>query len=235
MDQETGRPSDIMDLLENDLTETDGTQILAEIEEEVDDDNNSGQTEVPAEGVVPAARPRPTTITRDELLQLISQTGFRRIFYSPRGTRGRGEDDDNDEDDDSYHPGSRSRAQARRPHVPFPKIPSEEGRALMASGTFGTNERLESTILPRKKLSRKILERELGSGSFGRQRNINRLAFQDMIPASSADSIIHYDSRCYSGQFSDDGNFFFSCSQDFRVRMYDTSNPYKWRYYKSVS
>ena len=55
-----------------------------------------------------------------------------------------------------------------------------------------------------------------------------------MIPSSTADTIIHYDSRCYSGQFSDDGNFFFSCAQDFKVRMYDTSNPYSWKYYKTV-
>ena len=55
-----------------------------------------------------------------------------------------------------------------------------------------------------------------------------------MIPSSNADTIIHYNSRCYSGQFSEDGNFFFSCAQDFKVRMYDTSNPYNWRYYKTV-
>jgi len=55
-----------------------------------------------------------------------------------------------------------------------------------------------------------------------------------MIPSSNADTIIHYNSRCYSGQFSDDGNFFFSCAQDFKVRMYDTSNPYHWKYYKTV-
>jgi WD repeat-containing protein 23 len=46
--------------------------------------------------------------------------------------------------------------------------------------------------------------------------------------------IIHYDMPVYSGQFSDDGNFFFACVKDFKVRMYDTSNPYKWRYYKTV-
>lgn len=57
---------------------------------------------------------------------------------------------------------------------------------------------------------------------------------QDMIPGTTADKIIHYNSRCYSGQFSDDGNFFFSCAQDFNVRMYDTSNPYDWKYYKTV-
>jgi len=55
-----------------------------------------------------------------------------------------------------------------------------------------------------------------------------------MIPSSKADTIIHYNARCYSGQFSDDGNFFFSCAQDFKVWLYDTSNPYKWRYYKTV-
>lgn len=55
-----------------------------------------------------------------------------------------------------------------------------------------------------------------------------------MIPSSKADTIIHYDSRCESGQFSDDGNFFFSCSQNYTVRMYNTSNPYHWKYYKSV-
>jgi WD repeat-containing protein 23 len=60
------------------------------------------------------------------------------------------------------------------------------------------------------------------------------LTVQDLIPSSRADTIIHYGSRCYSGQFSNDGNFFFSCGQDFKVRMYDTSNPYSWRYYKVV-
>lgn len=56
-----------------------------------------------------------------------------------------------------------------------------------------------------------------------------------MVPNTTpADKVIHYDSRAYSGQFSDDGNFFFSCTQNFKVRMYDTSNPYDWKYYKTV-
>ena len=56
-----------------------------------------------------------------------------------------------------------------------------------------------------------------------------------LMPSSKADKIIHYNSKCYSGQFSDDGNFFFSCAQDFNVRMYDTSNPFDWKYYKTVN
>ena len=56
-----------------------------------------------------------------------------------------------------------------------------------------------------------------------------------MLPRSKAEFVMHYDSRCYSGQFSHDGNFFYSCCQDLKLRMYDTSNPYNWRYYKSVA
>ncbi|RMZ82203.1 hypothetical protein DV738_g1829, partial [Chaetothyriales sp. CBS 135597] len=63
----------------------------------------------------------------------------------------------------------------------------------------------------------------------------NRILAQELVPSSSqADRIIHYDSRAYCGQFSDDGNFFFSCTQNFKVQMYDTSNPYDWKYYKTV-
>ena len=44
---------------------------------------------------------------------------------------------------------------------------------------------------------------------------------------------MRHNSNVYSGQFSTDGNFFYSCSQDFKVRMYDTSNPYNWEHYKT--
>jgi WD repeat-containing protein 23 len=47
--------------------------------------------------------------------------------------------------------------------------------------------------------------------------------------------IIHYGEPVCCGQFSDDGNFFYACVKDHKVRMYDTSNPYDWRYYKTVT
>jgi WD repeat-containing protein 23 len=102
----------------------------------------------------------------------------------------------------------------------------------MNAGAFGSSPRSEDTIKRKKRLAYDIMRRSLGLGSEGRQKNATRLLKQDMIPESVADTIIHYNARCYSGQFSDDGNFFFSCAQDFRVRMYDTSNPYDWKYYK---
>jgi len=114
----------------------------------------------------------------------------------------------------------------------------------MTSGVFGLHERAdttikgikikESTIKRRKKSAYRLMQRELGLGSYGRQKSQNSLIAQSLIPSTPVDTIIHYDDRCYSGQFSDDGNFFFSCAQDFKVRMYDTSNPYDWKYYKTV-
>ncbi|KAK5998905.1 LEC14B-like protein [Cladobotryum mycophilum] len=122
----------------------------------------------------------------------------------------------------------------RSPRDPnrFPKVPSEEGRKLMNSGVFGAND---GNFRTKKSISRYLLERELGIGSLHERRRINKLLSQRMIPVSKPEHIIHYDHPIYSGQFSDDGNFFYSCCQDFNVHMYDTTNPYNFEYYKTVS
>ncbi|KAF8848792.1 WD40 repeat-like protein [Acephala macrosclerotiorum] len=144
-----------------------------------------------------------------------------------------------DDDDDDFNPYRRRRGERPDPNR-FPKVPSEKGAELMNSGDFGSNEAQTVTlndqhnIGKKKKLAMRILDRELAVESPAKQRLNNRLMAQGMIPASNADMIIHYNSPVYSGQFSDDGNFFFSVNKDYKVRMYDTSNPYKWRYYKTV-
>ncbi|KAG9240177.1 WD40-repeat-containing domain protein [Calycina marina] len=119
----------------------------------------------------------------------------------------------------------------------FPKIPSDEGTELMNSGQFGSSEAeklREGEMIIGKKLARRILDREIAIESTAKRELNQRLMAQGMVPSSNADMIIHYNQPVYSGQFSNDGNFFFSVNKDFRVRMYDTSNPYKWRYYKTV-
>ncbi|ATY62656.1 WD repeat protein [Cordyceps militaris CM01] len=129
--------------------------------------------------------------------------------------------------------GTRSRRPPKDPNR-FPKVPSDEGRKLMQSGTFGSsNETIRQDGT--KRIARRMLERELGIGD-RRQRTRNTdLIAQSLVPSTRVEQIIHYDDPIYSGQFSDDGNFFFSVCQDFKVRMYDTSNPYRWQHYKTVS
>lgn len=116
----------------------------------------------------------------------------------------------------------------------FEPVPNQNGTDLLMSGAFGDNSRRMDPIQRKKRLAQSIMRRELGMGTHGQRKTQNSLIKHDMIPGSAADQVIVYDARCYSGQFSSDGNFFFSCGQDFKVRMYDTSNPYKWKYYKVV-
>ncbi|KAK7731379.1 hypothetical protein SLS57_001318 [Botryosphaeria dothidea] len=174
-------------------------------------------------------------ITREQIMQLLGHAGLRRIFADhTSGRRAALDDDDDSETDNTGYGGVGTRRRRGRGRKAFEKVPSDEGRKLMASGTFGANERPEDSCLRRKKLAYRLMRRELGLGNVGRQRLSSNIISQGLIPSSKADTIIHYDARCYSGQFSNDGNFFFSCAQDFKVRMYDTSNPYKWKYYKTV-
>jgi WD repeat-containing protein 23 len=216
-------------------------------EDEDDEDENEGEDEDAEEDQTDDPR-RPVMITREQIMQLLGHAGLGRIFaadFIPRSAlrRRRLDEDEEEEEEDDSDPGTgydpvgltRTSGRRRRPQDEdlFEKVPSEQGQELMEGGNFGTNPRPEDTLKRKKRLAYKIMRRELGIGSDGRQKNSTRLLRQDMIPESVADTIIHYNARCYSGQFSDDGNFFFSCAQDFKVRMYDTSNPYDWKYYKA--
>ena len=207
------------------------------------------------------------TVTQQQILQLLSHADIRSIFQpsgvttrsqARRAGQGRhvalAEDDDEeevDEDDDEdsdrylgYTPRRSRRARRTFQGDRYPKIPSDEGKELMAGGNFGTNDHCDHTscgqpfsqpnMRKRRKLARRMLDREMGVENRGRARALNSLTSQDLIPSSKADLIVNLNARCYSGQFSEDGSFFFACGQDFKVRMYDTSNPYDWKYYKTV-
>ncbi|KAI9368802.1 WD40-repeat-containing domain protein [Aspergillus egyptiacus] len=182
----------------------------------------------------------PPRVSTAQLLNILASGGLRQIFSyhgfppGPAGTF----DDHYDDDDDYEEYGIRGlgRRVPRRTGPPqYPKVPSDEGTKLMRSGTFGSEPSYVDERMKRKKsLAGRMMWRELGIDGYGLQRNKVRSISQELIPGTPADKIIHYDAKCYSGQFSDDGNFFFSCAQDFKVRMYDTSNPYEWKYYKTV-
>ncbi|TVY21619.1 LEC14B protein [Lachnellula arida] len=220
-------------------------ELQVEIEEE-DDDQDATQSE--------AERSEPPYILtfiltvllifriaaarqRRQVIRLLATSELGRLFRFAH------DDDEFDIDDEDGEYGPMWRRRRRRPPADptrFPKVPSDEGTELMNSGTFGSNEEESVNLSERgsmgkkKKLARRILDRELATDSHAKQRLNQRLMAQGMIPASNPDMVIHYNQPVYSGQFSDDGNFFYSVNKDYKVRMYDTSNPYKWRYYKTV-
>ncbi|KAJ5334848.1 hypothetical protein N7452_007251 [Penicillium brevicompactum] len=188
-----------------------------------------------------------TRLPTTRILELLSETGLQNLlqFRQPEGwpfgseedPRQPSIDEDDSDDQDSFIPMLRRhvRAARRRPPAELPPVPNPEGKKLMSEGHFGTDQYYVDRLKQRKKsLATNLMWRELGVDPHGVRKRANQYISQSLIPGSAADRIIHYDSRSYSGQFSDDGNFFFCCAQDFKVRMYDTSDPYDWKYYKTV-
>lgn len=110
-----------------------------------------------------AAGARSGLIPRAQLLALLRNGHFGNALF-----------DDNDDEEDLESLFGRWGRRRRRPVKDpnrFPKIPSDEGRKLMQSGTFGSNCDVWRHDTG-KRLARRMLERELGIGD-RRQRTRN--------------------------------------------------------------
>ncbi|KAL8699906.1 MAG: hypothetical protein Q9224_001210 [Gallowayella concinna] len=196
-------------------------------------DTQTGTTQHAANA--PVHRPL-VQVTRSQIMRLFGQHGLQDLFRTHQANASGNPLLDEDDEDDGYTARGSRRRRRRGQGVAsnYPPIPSQEGKRLMGSGTFGESGFYEDKLRKRKdRLARRLVYRELGIHQDPPGR-ANKLISQGLLPSSNADTIIHYNARCYSGQFSDDGNFFFCCGQDFKVRMYDTSNPYNWKYYKTA-
>ena len=88
---------------------------------------------------------------------------------------------DDDDDEDAGHGRSSGRHGRRsKPRTDeFPKVPSELGRRLMDSGTFGSNEYYMERLKRRKtKLTARLMRRELGLETETRRRRQNMMMAQ---------------------------------------------------------
>jgi WD repeat-containing protein 23 len=87
--------------------------------------------------------------------------------------------DDDDDDDFGRFGMRRRRRRARLDPNRFPEVPSDKGAELMNSGNFGSNEiQTINSISQKKRLARRILDRELGMDNGPRLRANQRLMAQ---------------------------------------------------------
>ena len=95
-----------------------------------------------------------------------------------------GLDDDDELDGDFNHLWRRRRKRTKPDSNRFPKVPSDKGTELMNSGTFGSNEVQTvktgdtKNISKKKKLARRILDRELATEIYAKQKVNQRLMAQ---------------------------------------------------------
>jgi hypothetical protein len=122
----------------------------------------------------------------------------------------------------------------RRRLQDLPTIPYTIGKKLVNSGEFGT---VDDSIAKKRRF-----EGARNINQFARYREMgwrrdSTLAFtRKWLPIERRGRIVaQYDRHVYSGQFSHDGSFFYTASQDFKCRMYSTLNPSipkDWKLYK---
>lgn len=117
---------------------------------------------------------------RRQVMRLLANSEIGRLFHL-------NEDNDSDledDDEDFQNPIFRRRRRRTRPDPDrFPKVPSDNGVELMNSGTFGSNEvhLNDSGSISKnkkKKLARRILDRELATEGYAQQRVNQRLMAQ---------------------------------------------------------
>lgn len=121
-------------------------------------------------------------VTHSQIMRLFGHAGLRDLFTNHRGlASGNPPDDDDDEVEDGYA-GTRRRRRAKGSRGRYPPVPSEEGKRLMTTGTFGETGSYEDKLRNRKeRLATRLMYRELGIHADSSNRT-TRLASQACIP-----------------------------------------------------
>jgi hypothetical protein len=112
--------------------------------------------------------------------------------------------------------------------------PFQTGQKLLSSGEFGA---IDDRVAKKRRFegARTITHlaryRELG---YKRENSV--FLTKKWLPHEKKGRVVaRYNRHVYSGQFSHDGSFFYTASQDFKCRMYSTpnpANPKDWKLYK---
>lgn len=100
--------------------------------------------------------------------------------------------------------------------------PVRAGMELEYSGDFGRVPQRPggapaSVFAPTRNVSELIMQRKLG------RTRPAKADFNALIPNTDGAVVAQYPAPCYCGQYSEDASFFYTCTRDMRVHIYDTT------------
>ncbi|KAK8104005.1 LEC14B protein [Apiospora kogelbergensis] len=178
---------------EDDEDDDDDVRFLVEVEgdEDEDDGEAAGAGVTMQQRLIRLVMNNQVGLSQAQVITLLRNSNLGHLIFS------------NDDDDEDLQWGRRRRRRTLDPDR-FPKYPSEEGQELMNSGKFGATELAPAPCGPRSDWR---VAYSTASSSMMKQW---------MLPTTDAEMVIKYQEPVYSGQFSDDGNFFYSCVKDFQ-------------------
>lgn len=224
---------------------------IDEEEEEDEDDDEIEDAEEDSTEVIEfsnllqaAIQERSTTTNEDaqvnnavRVLGDMGLQGLRSLLRSGRiqiRTRGDDEDEDEEDDDDDedasfYYGGANRRGATTRMSEFWDPIeePIPAGQELLYGGEFKRPKTrpkgaVKSVFSPSHNLADSIQNRKSAL------RRIDKHDLASFVPNTNGTEVARYPARCYCGQYSEDSSFFYTCTQDFQVHLYDTTaNPYK--------
>ncbi|KDQ20274.1 hypothetical protein BOTBODRAFT_27695 [Botryobasidium botryosum FD-172 SS1] len=128
------------------------------------------------------------------------------------------DDEDEDEDDDELLDFRRARGWFPAETVE----PQPIGVELLQGGEFG-RVGIFSNIQQRRTSLHSVLERRKMSVRMTPKECVVR----PLVPNSYGSVVATHTSNIYAGQYSADSSFFYTCSQDFRLHVYDTTSSSK--------
>ncbi|KAF8079014.1 WD40-repeat-containing domain protein [Lyophyllum atratum] len=160
-------------------------------------------------------------INLHDLTRLLGSAGVRGGRLQDFALQEEDPDEDEDEDeDDNYYNAYRASA-----HVQWtgPKTtePQQAGVELLDSGDFG---RVAHKLRSRRNdinIAKLILNR----AQRAQPHTYKEDYANNLIPNSNGTAVAAYDANIYTGQYSADSSFYYTCSQDFRLHVFDTTVP----------
>ncbi|GLB35784.1 putative WD domain, G-beta repeat [Lyophyllum shimeji] len=155
-----------------------------------------------------------------DLTQLLTSAGVRRRGPDFALNEEDLEEEEEDDEDDGYYNAYRAAAnvQWRGPQITEPQ---KAGVELLNSGDFGRVANKSRSRRNDTNIANLIVNRA--------KRPQPRMYKEDyannLIPNSNGTAIAAYDANIYTGQYSADSSFYYTCSQDFRLHVFDTTAP----------
>ncbi|KAF7302517.1 WD-REPEATS-REGION domain-containing protein [Mycena chlorophos] len=129
------------------------------------------------------------------------------------------EEEEDDDDEADYHQSIRQ--SSHRNYFPEVKAPQEAGLKLLYSGDFG---RVGPKIHARER-NHNIARTLRARASTGRPRFSREEYMTGLVPNSSGTTVAEFGANVYSAQYSADSSFFYTCSQDFQLNIFDANVP----------
>ncbi|KAN0060237.1 hypothetical protein ACQY0O_007566 [Thecaphora frezii] len=154
-------------------------------------------------------------------LNSIGLAGLQRLLMAAV-TGGAGSDDEDDEDDERDWYSFSQDSQMANFWDPVTE-PIRSGQELLYGGEFGkVPRRPPGSPLSAFAESRNLVDL-IQQRKYARRRVPKADVGSSFLPNTDGTIVAKYPARVYCGQYSQDSSFFYTCSQDFKVHVYDTT------------